>query len=115
MGCIDSDDEQIFIDISKVPADIEKIVFTATIYEALARKQNFGQVTNAFVRFVRVSTMTDEGTEVLRFDLGEEFTTETGIVVCEICRSDNEWVFNAVGTGDQGDLKAFCKYFGVNM
>ena len=115
MGCMDCDDDQIFIDFSKVPAEIEKIVFTATIYEASARKQNFGQVTCAYARFVRLSTIVDEGTEVLRFDLREGFSTETGIVVCEIYRSENEWVFKAVGTGYHGDLKAFCECFGVNM
>ena len=117
IGCMDKyDDEEIYIDLSKVPSEIDIIVFTATIYEASVRKQNFGQVTSAYFRFFRISAKFDrEGKEVLRFDLGEEFTTETGIVVCKICRSDNGWKFDAVGTGYQSDLEDFCKRFDVNV
>lgn len=112
----EGDDEQIFIDFSKVPADIDKIAITVTIYDAPARKQNFGQVSNAYVRVARISGPSDTvGTEVLRFDLGEEFSIETAIVVCEIYRSGNEWKFNAVGAGYQGGLEALCKSFGVNV
>ena len=112
----EGDDEQIFIDFSKVPSDIDKIAITVTIYDAPVRKQNFGQVSNAYVRVARISGPTDTvGTEVLRFDLGEEFSIETAIVVCEIYRSGNEWKFNAVGAGYQGGLEALCKSFGVNV
>ena len=116
IGGTDFDDEQVYIDLRKVPSDIDKIVFTVTIYEAEARKQNFGQVTGAYIRLVRVSALFDiSGTEVLRFDLGEDFSTETGIAVCEICRSGSEWAFHAVGAGYQGGLEAFCKNFGVAL
>lgn len=112
----EGDDEQIFIDFSKVPAEIEKIAITVTIYDADVRRQNFGQVSNAYVRIARISGPTDTvGTEVLRFDLGEEFSVETAIVVCEIYRRDNEWKFNAVGAGYQGGLEALCRSFGVNV
>ena len=112
----EGDDEQIFIDFSKIPADIDKIAITVTIYDAPVRKQNFGQVSNAYVRVARISGPSDTvGTEVLRFDLGEEFSIETAIVVCEIYRSGSEWKFNAVGAGYQGGLEALCRSFGVNV
>ncbi len=112
----DGDDEQIFIDFSKIPPEIEKIAITVTIYDAPVRKQNFGQVSNAYVRVARISGPNDTvGTEVLRFDLGEEFSIETAIVVCEIYRNGSEWKFNAVGAGYQGGLEALCRSFGVNV
>ena len=112
----DGDDEQIFIDFTKVPPEIEKIAITVTIYDAPVRKQNFGQVSNAYVRVARISGPTDTvGTEVLRFDLGEEFSIETAIVVCEIYRNGSEWKFNAVGAGYQGGLEALCRSYGVNV
>lgn len=112
----DGDDEQIFIDFSKVPSDIDKIAITVTIYDAAVRKQNFGQVSNAYVRVARISGPNDTaGSEVLRFDLGEEFSVETAIVVCEIYRSGSEWKFNAIGAGYQGGLEALCRSFGVNV
>ena len=112
----DGDDEQIFIDFTKIPAEIEKIAITVTIYDAPARRQNFGQVSNAYVRVARISGPGDTvGTEVLRFDLGEEFSIETAIVVCEIYRHGNEWKFNAVGAGYQGGLEALCRSDGVNV
>ncbi len=112
----DGDDEQIFIDFTKVPPEIEKIAITVTIYDAPVRKQNFGQVSNAYVRVARISGPNDTvGTEVLRFDLGEEFSIETAIVVCEIYRSGSEWKFNAVGAGYQGGLEALCRSYGVNV
>ena len=112
----DGDDEQIFIDFSKIPSDIDKIAITVTIYEAQERRQNFGQVSNAYVRVAKIAGPNDTvGTEVLRFDLGEEFSIETAIVVCEIYRSGSEWKFNAVGAGYQGGLYALCKSYGVNV
>lgn len=112
----DGDDEQIFIDFTKVPPEIEKIAITVTIYDSDVRHQNFGQVSNAYVRVARVSSTSDTtGTEVLRFDLGEEFSVETALVVCEIYRNGSEWKFNAVGAGYQCGLYALCKSFGVNV
>jgi len=115
-GAGDGDDEQIKVDLSKVPASIEKIDFTVKIYDADKRKQNFGQVSNAYVRVARMANENDmAGTEVLKFDLVEEFSIETALVVCEIYRMGGEWKFNAVGSGYQGGLGALCKSFGVNV
>ena len=112
----DGDDETLFIDFSKVPADVQKIVITVTIYEAQERGQNFGQVSNAYVRVTRRSNENDTvGIEELRYDLGEEFSIETALVVCEIYRQGAEWKFNAVGAGYQGGLYALCKNYGVNV
>ena len=112
----DGDDEVLIIDFSKVPADIQKIVITFTIYDAQVRGQNFGQVSNAYVRVARMANENDMvGTEVLKFDLAEEFSVETALVVCEIYKNNGEWKFNAVGAGYQGGLEALCRSFGVNV
>ncbi len=112
----DGDDEQIVIDFAKVPANVQKIAITVTIYDAVPRKQNFGQVSNSYVRVMKIRNEGDsDGEEVLRFDLGEEFSIETAIVVCEIYRNGNDWKFNAVGAGYQGGLEALCHQFGVNV
>ncbi len=110
------DDETLFIDFTKVPQDVQKIAITVTIYEAQERGQNFGQVSNAYVRVARRSGESDTvGIEELRYDLGEEFSIETALVVCEIYRSGSDWKFNAVGAGYQGGLYALCKAYGVNV
>ncbi|EIT86196.1 hypothetical protein A374_06341 [Fictibacillus macauensis ZFHKF-1] len=107
----EGDDEQIKIDFSKVPAHVHRIAITVTIHDALARSQNFGQVSNAFVRLV------DEDTnrEVLRYDLGEDFSIETAIVVAELYRHNGEWKFNAIGSGFQGGLAALCQNYGLSV
>ena len=107
----DGDDEQVKVDLSLVPQNISKIAFTVTIHEALERRQNFGQVSNSYVRVV------DEDTnqELLNYELGEDFSIETAIVVCEIYRHNGEWKFNALGSGFEGGLEALCKNFGVNV
>lgn len=107
----EGDDEQIRIELSKVPANIEKIDFTVTIHDAEARKQNFGQVSNAFIRIV------DEANnkELIRYDLGEDFSVETAVVVGELYRHAAEWKFNAIGSGFSGGLAALGKNFGVNV
>ncbi len=107
----EGDDEQIMIDLTKVPANIEKIAFTVTIYEADARRQNFGQVSNAFIRIVDQSN----GQELIRYDLGEDFSIETAVVVGELYKHNGEWKFNAIGSGFQGGLEALCINFGVNV
>jgi tellurium resistance protein TerD len=108
-GAGDGDDEQIKVDLLKVPADVEKIAIAITIHDADLRRQNFGQVSNAFVRVVDETT----NREVLRYDLGEDFSVETAIVVCEIYRHQGEWKFAAVGSGFSGGLKALCNNFGL--
>ncbi|MCI8848316.1 MAG: TerD family protein [Oscillibacter sp.] len=112
----DGDDEVLIIDFTKIPADVQKIAITVTIHEAQARRQNFGQVSNAYVRVARMAGPEDMvGTEVLKFDLMEEFSIETALVVCEIYRNGADWKFNAVGAGYQGGLEALCKSYGVNV
>ena len=112
----DGDDEVLIIDFTKIPADVQKIAITVTIHEAQARRQNFGQVSNAYVRVARMAGPDDMvGTEVLKFDLMEEFSIETALVVCEIYRNGADWKFNAVGAGYQGGLEALCKSYGVNV
>ena len=105
----EGDDEQIQVDLTKVPANISKIAFTVTIYEAEARRQNFGQVSNAYIRIV--DTVTNQ--EIIRYDLGEDFSIETAIVVGEIYRHNGEWKFNAIGSGFQGGLAALCANYGI--
>ncbi len=107
----EGDDEQIFVDLSLVPANIERIDFTVTIYDADERRQNFGQVSNAYVRIIDEST----GAELIRYDLEEDFSIETALVVGEIYRHGGEWKFNAVGSGYQGGLEALCRSYGVNV
>ena len=99
-----------------MPPEVDKIAITVTIYDADKRRQNFGQVSNAYVRVARRSSESDTvGKEELRYDLGEEFSIETALVVCEIYRNGNDWKFNAVGAGYQGGLYALCKSYGVNV
>lgn len=105
----EGDDEQIKIDFGKVPNQIHKIAIAVTIHDALKRKQNFGQVSNAFVRVVNE----ENNQEVLRYDLAEDFSVETAIVVCEIYRYNGEWRFSAVGSGFEGGLGALCKNYGL--
>jgi tellurium resistance protein TerD len=101
-GAGDGDDEVIKIKLTQVPADVEKIVISVTIHEAQERKQNFGQVQNAFVRVVNLQNEQ----EVVRYDLVEDYSTETALIMAELYRKDGEWRLNAVGAGYQGGLKA---------
>lgn len=107
----DGDDEQIKIDLSVVPAEVTKIDFTVTIYDADTRHQNFGQVSNAYIRVINEAT----GEELIRYDLGEDFSIETAVVVGELYRNNGEWKFNAIGSGFSGGLAALCGNFGVNV
>ena len=110
-GAGDGDDEVIRIDLSLLPANVSKVDFTVTIHDADARRQNFGQVNNAYIRVL------DEvsGTELIRYDLEEDFSIETAVVVGEIYRNNGEWKFNAIGSGFDGGLEALCRNFGVNV
>ena len=110
-GAGEGDDEQIKIFLDKVPADVQKIDFTVTIYEADERKQSFGQVENAFIRVMDAAN----GKELIRYDLGEDFSIETAVVVGELYRHGGEWKFNAIGSGFEGGLKALGQNFGVNV
>ncbi|HEY9730380.1 MAG TPA: TerD family protein [Drouetiella sp.] len=106
-----ADDEQITVDLSRVPADVERIAFTVTIYDFEARKQNFGMVRNAFIRLQDAAT----GAEVCRFDLSEQSSTETALIFAELYRKDGSWRFNAVGQGYAGGLKALATSFGLSV
>ncbi|MEZ3477233.1 MAG: TerD family protein [Lachnospiraceae bacterium] len=107
----EGDDEQIEVDLDKIPANIEKVAFTVTIYDADTRRQNFGQVSNAFIRIVDETT----NTELIRYDLGEDFSIETAVVVGELYRHNGEWKFNAIGSGFQGGLAALCGHYGIEV
>ena len=110
-GAGEGDDEQIRIDLSMVPENITKIAFTVTIYDAEVRRQNFGQVNNAFIRIYNETN----GEELLRYDLGEDFSIETAAVFGELYKNGAEWKFNAIGSGYQGGLAALCANFGVQV
>ena len=107
----EGDDEQIEVDLSKVPANIEKIAFTVTIYDSEIRHQNFGQVSNAFIRLVDEAS----GAEIVRYDLGEDFSIETAIVMGELYKNNGLWKFNAIGSGFQGGLAALCGHYGIDV
>uniref|UniRef100_I5AXH5 Putative stress response protein, TerZ-and CABP1 n=1 Tax=Eubacterium cellulosolvens (strain ATCC 43171 / JCM 9499 / 6) TaxID=633697 RepID=I5AXH5_EUBC6 len=108
-GAGDGDDEQIKINLATVPANISRIVFTVTIYDAETRRQNFGQVNNAFIRIYNE----ESGEEMLRYDLGEDFSIETAAVFGELYKNNGEWKFNAIGSGYQGGLAALCANYGI--
>ncbi len=110
-GAGDGDDEQIQIDLTKIPDNVARIAFTVTIYDAEGRRQNFGQVSNAFIRIVDEAN----GTELIRYDLGEDFSIETAVVVGELYRHNGEWKFNAIGSGFQGGLAALCGHYGIDV
>ena len=107
----EGDDEVIKVDLSLMPANVEKVAFTVTIYDSDVRRQNFGQVSNAYIHIMDAVT----GTEVIRYDLGEDFSIETAVVVGELYRHNGEWKFNAIGSGFQGGLRALCLNYGVNV
>ena len=110
-GAGEGDDETIDVDLTAVAPNIQKISFTVTIDQADVRGQNFGQVSNAFVRVVDAVT----GTELVRYDLGEDYSVETAVVVAELYRHNGEWKFSAVGSGFSGGLAALCQNFGVEL
>ncbi len=110
-GAGEGDDEAIKVDLSRVPADVQKIAFTVTIHDAEARKQNFGQVANAFIRVVNA----DNNTEITRYDLAEDASTETAMIFGEFYRHSGEWRFTAVGQGYNGGLAAMCRQYGINI
>jgi len=106
----DGDDEQLKVDLSLVPQNVTKIDFTVTINDAESRRQNFGQVSNAFIRICNEET----GEELIRYDLGEDYSIETAVIVAELYRNGSEWKFNAIGSGFEGGLGALCSNFGIN-
>ena len=107
----EGDDEEMEIALADVPANVERIAFTVTIYEAETRRQNFGQVSNAFIRIVDDAT----AKELIHFDLGEDFSIETAVVVGELYKHNGEWKFNAIGSAFQGGLAALCGHYGIEV
>ena len=101
-GAGEGDDEVIDVNLTTVPNDIDKIIIAVTIHEADKRQQNFGQVSNAFVRIVNA----ENEEEVIRYDLTEDFSIETALIMAELYRKDGEWRMNAVGAGYEGGLQA---------
>lgn len=110
-GAGEGDDEQIKVDLFKVPADVSKLVIAVTIHEADKRHQNFGQVSNAFIRIVNAET----DKEIARFDLSEDASTNTAMIFGELYRHNNEWKFKAVGQGYDGGLGPLAANYGVHI
>jgi tellurium resistance protein TerD len=110
-GAGDGDDEQVVVHFEQIPQEIVKLIFAVTIHDSENRKQNFGQVQNAFMRVVNKKT--DQ--EIARFDLSEDFSTETSVIFGEVYRNGEEWKFKAVGQGFSGGLAEVAKNYGVNI
>jgi tellurium resistance protein TerD len=110
-GAGDGDDETVRIDLSKVPADVDRIAVCVTIHDADNRRQNFGQVQKAFVRCVNSAT----NQEIARYDLSEDGSTETAMVFGEVYRNGGDWKFRAVGQGYKGGLHALATNYGVSV
>jgi tellurium resistance protein TerD len=110
-GAGDGDDEALKVNLDAVPQDIQKLVFSVTIHDAAARGQNFGQVAQAFIRVVNA----DSQSEIVRYDLSEDASTETSMVFGELYRHNGEWKFKAIGQGFVGGLGPMAKSYGVNI
>ncbi len=110
-GAGDGDDESVVVLLDKIPADIQRVVFTVTIHDAESRKQNFGQVSQAYVRVVNK----DSNSEVARYDLSEDASIETAMIFGEIYKHGAEWKFKAVGQGYAGGLAALARQYGINI
>lgn len=110
-GAGDGDDETMTVNLEKVPGTVKRIVFCVTIDDAERRRQNFGQVSDSFMRIVNL----ESDTEIARFDLTEDYSTETAMIFGEIYRHNDEWKFKAVGQGFAGGLESMCKQFGVTV
>lgn len=110
-GAGEGDDEQILVDLARIPAEVARLAVSVTIHEAESRRQNFGMVNSAFIRIVNRAG--DQ--EIARYDLSEDASTETAMIFGEIYRHNNEWKFRAVGQGYNGGLGPLAKSFGVNI
>jgi tellurium resistance protein TerD len=110
-GAGDGDDEEVKIDLTKIPADVKKLVFAVTIHEAEVRRQTFGQVGNAYMRVINQAG----GAEIAKYDLSEDYSTETALIFGEIYRHGDEWKMKAIGAGFAGGLAPLAKAHGVNI
>jgi tellurium resistance protein TerD len=107
----DGDDEALKVTLGSVPPEITRLVVAVTIHDADLRKQNFGMVEDAFIRIVNL----DSKVEIVRFDLSEDYSTQTAMVFAELYRHQGEWKFKAVGQGYAGGLEAVAKQLGVQI
>ncbi len=105
----DGDDEKLTVDLTKVPADVARVIFAATIYDGAGRNQNFGQVSNAYIRVVNNAG----GSEIARYDLSEDGSTETAMIFGELYKNNGEWKFRAIGQGFAGGLGPLAASYGV--
>lgn len=110
-GVGDGDDETAFIKLGNIADNVENIVIVVTIYKAKANNQNFGLVDNAFIRMVN----TENNEEILRYDLGEDFSIQTSVVFAEIYKASGEWKFKAVGEGYAKELADLCREYGIDV
>ena len=106
----DGDDEVINIDLSKIDAKYTSLAITVTIHEADSRKQNFGQVSNAFVRVLNEA----DGKELTKFELDEDYSSETAVLFGTLYKKGDEWRFKAEGSGFNSGLKGFCDTYGIS-
>ena len=107
----EGDDESVKVNLANVPANVSRLVVTVTIHDAQARQQSFGQVGGAFMRVINSA----DNSEIARFDLSEDYSTETAMIFGEIYRHSGEWKFKAIGQGYSGGLAAMCQQYGVNI
>ncbi len=110
----EGDDEVIKLNLKQLESDapdVEKLSFVVTIHEAESRKQNFGQINNAFIRIVNQ----DDNKEIVRYDLSEDYSMETAMIFGEVYFKTGEWRFTAVGQGYAGGLAAVCKSYGIDV
>ena len=105
------DDEQVRVDVTAIPSDVARVAFTVTIHEGEERRQNFGMVSNAYIRVI------DEGSgaELVRYDLGEDYSTETALTFGELYRHGGDWKFKAIGQGVSGGLVGIARTYGLNF
>jgi tellurium resistance protein TerD len=107
----EGDDEQLKVDLSRVPPEVDRIVFPVSIYEADSRQQNFGQVRNAFIRVINQA----DGAELARYDLSEDASSETAMIFGELYRRSGDWKFRAVGQGYSSGLAGIARDYGVPL
>ena len=107
----EGDDEQVKLNLAGMPEDVKKLVFAVTIHDAEARRQNFGQVNNAYIRLVNAA----DNSEIARYDLSEDASVETAMLFGEVYRHNADWKFKAVGQGFAGGLGAMAASMGVNL
>jgi tellurium resistance protein TerD len=110
-GAGEGDDEKVIIQLPSISPDIKRIYFAVTIHDAEAKKQNFGMISESFIRVVDNAT----GRELTRYDLGEDASTETAMLFGEVYLNNGEWRFNAIGQGYQGGLAALARQYGINV